>query len=198
MSSIGAGFSMSLDGFIADENNDASRVFAWMMMGDTEVKVQSGEKDYDFKMSETGAERFEEAPKTVGAIISGRGMFDTAHAWGGRHPMGVPVVILTHSIPQEWADSPHFTFVTEGGLDAALAKAREIAGDKALAVGGAEITRQFLKAGLLDEIGIDLVPVLLGKGVRLFESLGIEPIELDCTSAVKAPGVVHLSFKVKK
>src|SRR5205085_4712345 len=103
---------------IADENKDASRVFAWMMMGSTEVKVQSGEKDYDLKMSEKGAERFEEAPKTVGAIISGRGMFDAAHAWGGKHPMGVPVVILTHSVPQEWANSPSFSFVTEG-FDAA-------------------------------------------------------------------------------
>ena len=197
MGSIQAGFSMSLDGFIADENNDASRVFAWMTMGSTEVKVSSGEKDYDLKMSEKGAERFEQAPKTIGAIISGRGMFDTAHAWGGKHPMGVPVVILTHTIPQEWTSSPSFTFVTDG-FDAALAKAREIAGDKTIAVGGADITRQFLKAGLLDEIGIELVPVLLGKGVRLFEYLGIEPIELECTNATRAPGVVHMNFKVVK
>src|SRR4051794_18424550 len=116
MSSIGAGFSMSLDGFIADENNDASRVFAWMMMGGTEVKVTSGDTDYDLKVSEESAGRWEDAPKITGAILSGRGMFDTAHAWGGKHPMGVPVVVLTHSIPQEWASSPNFTFVTEGGL----------------------------------------------------------------------------------
>jgi len=198
MGTIGAGFSMSLDGFIADENNDASRVFAWMMMGNTEVKLESGDVDYDLKMSEEGAERFEQAPLTVGAIVSGRGMFDTAQAWGGRHPMGVPVVVLTHSIPQEWASSPNFTFVTEGGLNAALAKAKEIAGDKNIAVGGADITRQCLKAGLLDELGIDLVPVLLGKGVRMFEYMGIEPVELECVSAVKAPGVVHMMFKVVK
>ena len=197
MTTIAAGFSMSLDGFIADEHDDPSLVFAWMMMGDTAVKVQTGDKDYDFKVDEESADRWDTSKMPFGVVVSGRGMFDTAQAWGGKHPMGVPVVVLTHSIPQQWADSPNFTFVTEG-LEAALAKAADIAGDKQIAVGGADVTRQFLKAGLLDEIGIDLVPVLMGKGVRLFEYLGIEPIHLECTNAVKAPGVVHLGFKVVK
>lgn len=113
--------------------------------------------------------------------------------------MNVPVVVLTHNIPQEWADkldSP-FTFVTDG-IESAIETAREIAGDKNIGVGGADITRQCLKLGLLDEIGIDLVPVLLGEGVRLFEHLGIEPIELEITGVTAAPGVTHLGYRVLK
>lgn len=197
MGSIGAGFSMSLDGFIAGPGDDVMRLFQWMFSGNTDVKVTIGEEELNLKVASEDAERWE-AP-AMGAIVSGRRMFDVAEAWGGKHPMNVPVVVLTHTIPQEWVkkESP-FTFVTEGGIEAAVEQARKIAGDKSIGVGGADITRQCLKAGLLDEIGIDLVPVLLGSGVRLFEHLGIEPIELECTSASNAPGVTHLKFRVIK
>jgi dihydrofolate reductase len=83
-------------------------------------------------------------------------------------------------------------------VESAIEQAKKIAGDKNVGVGGAEITRQCLKAGLLDEIGIDLVPVLLGKGVRLFEYLGIEPIELEITGVIESPGVTHLRYRIIK
>jgi len=198
MGRIGAGFSMSLDGFIAGPQDDVQRLFQWMYSGDKDVKLTSGNTDFDLKVSSESAERFEEAPKTYGAIVSGRRMFDVAHAWGGKHPMGVPVVVLTHSVPQEWSkEGSPFTFVT-GGIAQAIDAARKIAGDKNIGVGGADVTRQCLKAGLLDDISIDLVPVLLGQGVRLFEYLGIEPIELETTGVTRAPGVTHLTFSVKK
>jgi len=197
MGSIGAGFSMSLDGFIAGPGDDIMRLFSWMFSGDTDVKINIGEEEMDLKVSSEDAERWE-APE-MGAIVSGRRMFDVAEAWGGKHPMNVPVVVLTHTVPQEWVkEGSPFTFVTEGGIEAAVEQARKIAGNKGIGVGGADITRQCLKAGLLDEIGIDLVPVLLGSGVRLFEHLGIEPIELECTSMTQAPGVTHMRFRVIK
>jgi dihydrofolate reductase len=125
-------------------------------------------------------------------------MFDVSGAWGGKHPMDVPVVVLTHIVPQEWVyEGSPFTFVTEG-IEQAVEHAQAIAGDKTVGVGGADVTRQCLKAGLLDEIGIDLVPVLLGSGVRLFEHLGIEPVELERTSVTEAPGVTHIRFRVVK
>ena len=198
MGSIGAGFSMSLDGFIAGPGDDVQRLFAWMTLGDTDLNLSSGDTDYELKVSEESAQSFEESMSSTGAIISGRGMFDVAHAWGGQHPLGVPVIVLTHTIPQEWAyEASPFTFVTDG-VESAIEKARKIAGGKNIGVGGADITRQCLKLGLLDEIQIDLVPVLLGQGVRLFEQLGIEPIELERTGVVTAPGVTHLSFRVLK
>jgi dihydrofolate reductase len=188
METIAAGFSMSLDGFIAGPNDDTSLVFAWMFSGDTDLKVSIGDQEVDLKMSSEKA----------GAIVSGRRMFDVAHAWGGKHPMNVPVVVVTHHVPQEWAgkDSP-FTFVT-GGIESAITKAWEIAGDKNIGVGGADVARQCLKLGLLDEIHIDLVPVLLGQGVRLFEYMGIEPVQLESTDVSRSPGVTHLSFRVVK
>jgi dihydrofolate reductase len=198
MGTVGAGFSMSLDGFIAGPNDDVQRLFAWMFSGDKDIKVSTGDREMELKVSSESAERFEDSTKTIGAIVSGRRMFDVAGAWGGKHPMDVPVFVVTHSISQEWVKpgSP-FTFVVEG-VESAVKMAKKVAGDKNVGVGGAEITRQCLKAGLLDEIGIDLVPVILGDGVRLFEHLGIEPVELEITSVTKAPGVTHLRYRVLK
>jgi dihydrofolate reductase len=193
---VGAGFSMSLDGFIAGPDDDVQRLFAWMSLGDTDLGLSSGDTDFDLQMSSEDTEQFEETVRQTGAIVSGRRMFDVAGAWGGEHPMGVPVVVVTHTIPDEWAyEGSPFTFVTEG-VETAVGKAREIAGDKDIGVGGADVARQCLKLGLLDEIQIDLVPVLLGRGVRLFEYLGIEPVELEITGVRRSPGVVHLSFRV--
>lgn len=198
MGTIAAGFSMSLDGFIAGPGDDVMRLFAWMSQGDTELNLTSGDTDFDLKVSSESADRFQDTQKQTGAIVSGRRMFDVAGAWGGKHPMNVPVVVVTHTVPQEWVkEGSPFTFVTDG-VESAIEKAREIAGEKNIGVGGADITRQCLKLGLLDEIQIDLVPVLLGQGVRLFEYLGIEPIELERTSVIEAPGVTHLSFRIAK
>jgi dihydrofolate reductase len=110
----------------------------------------------------------------------------------------VPTFVVTHTIPQDWVykGSP-FTFVTDG-VESAVEKAREVAGDKTVAVGAASIAQQCIRAGLLDEIHVDLVPVLLGNGVRLFDHLGTEPIELESTSVIEAPGVTHLTFRVVK
>lgn len=189
---------MSLDGFIAGPGDDVQRLFAWMFSGDTDYTVSIGDEEMDLKLDEKSAESYDDAIQTIGAIVSGRRMFDVAHAWGGKHPMDVPVFVVTHSVPPEWADveSP-FTFVTDG-LESAIAQARQAAGDKNVGVGGADVARQCLKAGLLDEIGIDLVPVLLGDGVRLFEHLGIEPVELEATGMDQGQGVTHLRFRVLK
>jgi dihydrofolate reductase len=99
---------------------------------------------------------------------------------------------------EEWgkAGSP-FTFVTDG-VESAIRQAKKAAGDKNVAVSSANIAQQCLKAGLLDEIQIDLAPVLLGSGVRLFDHLGTEPIELECTRVVEAPRVTHLRFRILK
>ena len=105
---------------------------------------------------------------------------------------------MTHTVPREWvkAGSP-FAFVTDG-VASAIRQAQQAAGDKDVAVGSAQIMQQCLQAGLLDELRIDLAPVLLGDGVRLFEHLGAAPIALERTRVVEAPGVTHLRFRVVK
>ncbi|MCL4249245.1 MAG: dihydrofolate reductase family protein [Anaerolineae bacterium] len=199
MGTVGAGFSMSLDGFIAGPNDDMQQVFAWMFKGDQDVQVSIGDEAIDLKLTSEGVDQREGAAQAIGAILSGRRMFDVAGAWGGKHPLNVPIVVLTHHPPQEWVSKPGspFTFVTDG-IESAVAKAKAIAGDKNVGVGGADVTRQCLKAGLLDEIGIDLVPVLLGSGVRLFEQIGIEPVELEILGVTEDTGVTHLRYRVVK
>jgi dihydrofolate reductase len=148
------------------------------------------------EVSAVSAAHLREMVPTLGALVTGRRTFDIAHAWGGRHPLNVPVVVMTHTIPQEWAGKDSvFTFVSDG-IESAVARAQQIAGDKNASVGAASITQQCLNAGLLDEIYIDLVPVLLGGGVRLFDRLSIKPIELESIGVAEAPGVTHLGFRV--
>jgi dihydrofolate reductase len=118
--------------------------------------------------------------------------------WGGKHPLDVPVFVVTSSVPREWVyEGSPFTFVTDG-LESALEQAKAVAGDKDVGVGAASIVQQCLRAGLLDEIHIDLVPVLLGGGVGLFDHLGIGPIDLERTRVIEGAGVTHLTFRVLK
>lgn len=198
MGKVGTGFSMSLDGFIAEPNDDIQRLFAWMFKGDTDFKQSSGDMDLSLKVSAESAELIEQATKTTGALVAGRRLFDVADAWGGKHPMDVPVVVVTHTVPQEWVrEGSPFTFVTDG-IESAIEKARQIAGDKDVVVASASIVQQCIKLGLLDNIHIDLVPILLGDGIRLFDHLAAAPIELESTSVIKTPDVTHLDFRVVK
>ena len=113
-------------------------------------------------------------------------------------PLGVPTFVVTHTVPQEWVyEGSPFTFVTDG-LESAVEQTKAVAVDKDVAVGAASIAQQCIRAGLLDEIHVDLVPVLLGDGVRLFEHLGVGPIELEGPRVIEAPGVTHLTFRVVK
>jgi len=196
MSKVIAGFSMSLDGFVADPDDGVEHVFKWYSVGGTDAEVMSG--DNAFKMSREGADFVEEAGRGAGVLVTARRSFDIAHAWGGKHPMDVPMVVVTHRIPQEWADregSP-FTFVTEG-VPKAIDVAREIAGDKDVVVGAPSVTQQCLQLGLLDAIHIDLAPVVLGHGIRLFDHL-TKPIELLVTEASGNPHVTHITYRVTK
>ena len=196
MSRVIAGFSMSLDGFVADPEDGTDQVFRWYSAGGTDAEVMAG--DQAFGMSREGAELIEEAGRGAGVLVTARRTFDIAHAWGGKHPMGVPMVVVTHRVPEEWANregSP-FTFVTEG-VPKAIDVAREIAGDKDVVVGAPSVTQQCLQLGLLDAVHIDLVPVVLGSGIRLFEHLA-KPVELLVTEASGNPHVTHLTYRVIK
>jgi dihydrofolate reductase len=112
--------------------------------------------------------------------------------------MDVPVFVVTHSIPEEWVyEGSPFTFVTDG-IESAVERAKSVAGGKDVGIGGANVAQQAIRAGLIDEIGIDLVPVLLGGGVRFFDNLVNVPVKLARTRVVEAPGVTHLRFRVVK
>ncbi len=130
--------------------------------------------------------------------MTGRRTFDITNGWGGSPPLGVPTFVVTHTVPQEWVyEGSPFTFVTDG-VESAVEQAKAVAGDKDAAVGAASIAQQCIGAGPLDEIHVDLTPVLLGDGVRLFDHLGTKPIELQSTRVVEGAGVTHLTFRVVK
>jgi dihydrofolate reductase len=151
-----------------------------------------------FRVSHASVELLREVHGTMGALVTGRRTFDITNGWGGRPPLGVPTFVVTHTVPEEWVyEGSPFTFVTDD-VESAVEQAKAVAGDKNVAVGAASIAQQCIRAGLLDEIHVDLVPVLLGGGVRLFEHLGTEPIELESTRVIEAPGVTHLTFRVAK
>lgn len=194
---------VSLDGFVTGPNDGpenglgdgGDRLFKWYFSGNTEIPISDGRMV--LKVSPQSAELLKKSMGTFGADVWGRRTFDIARAWDG-HPPRTPCFVVTHTIPQEWAKagSP-FTFVTDG-IESAIRQAKKAAGDKDVVVCTASLLQQCLKAGLLDEIYIDVVPVLLGNGVRLFEDLGTTPIELESIRAIGAPSVTHLGFRVIK
>ena len=204
MGKVSIGLSMSLDGFIAGPNDgperplgeSGERLFAWYSDGDTEYRLPGTEMV--FNVSPQSAELLRKAHSKMGAFVAGRRTFDITNGWGGNPPLGVPTFVVTHAVPQGWSyEGSPFTFVTDG-VGSAVEQAKAVAGDKDVAVGAASIAQQCIRAELLDEIHLDLVPVLLGEGVRLFDRLGTGPIELERTEVVEAPGVTHLTFRVVK
>jgi dihydrofolate reductase len=160
MTKLIADMSMSLDGRIATLDDDISRLTRWFFDGDTEVVPGA-----PFRTSSNSAELLREALDGVGAIIGGRRYFDLAGGWGGHHPMGVPVYILTHQPPADWPADSTIHFVTDG-LECAITLARDAAAGKDVAIATPGIVRQCLNAGVLDELQINLVGVVLGAGGR--------------------------------
>jgi len=171
------------------------RLLAWYMGGDTEYRPPGTEMV--FKVSPQTAEYLRETSTTTGALVTGRRTFDLTNGWGGGHPLGVPVFVVTHSVPQQWVyEGSPFTFVGDG-LESAVAQAKAVAGDRDVGVIGANLVQQCIRSGLLDEIHLDLVPILLGDGVQLFDH-STEPIELEATRVIGGAGVTHLTFRVVK
>jgi dihydrofolate reductase len=198
MSTVYTGASMSLDGYIAGPHETGfEHLFKWYGNGD--VVVTTTHEDLTMRLTPVSAEHFRTILEVTGAIVVGRKLFDLTDGWGGNHPMGCPVVVVTHSVPDGWPrEGAPFTFVTDG-IEAAVERAGELAGDKVVGVNGGTIARQCLDAGLLDEIWVDLVPVLLGGGTPFFEQLAGAPVVLEGpTSVVEGVDVTHLRYRVRR
>lgn len=196
--------SVSLDGFVAGPNDSpenplgdgGERLFQWYSTGDTPFPLRGTEMV--FHISQTSADFLREEWNQIGAMVAGRRMFDIAGAWGGKPPGGGPCFIVTHTAPQEWLyEGSPFTFVTDG-VESAIRQAREATGEGNVSVSSASIVQQCIRAGLLDEVQVDLVAVLLGGGVRLFNNLGPKPIQLERIAVVETPDVTHMKFRVIK
>ncbi len=200
MGKVVVGLSMSVDGFIAGPNDGpgnplgdgGGRLFDWWSAGTERVGP-----DDRFRPPARSRPVVEEMFE-CGAIITGRRTFDIANGWGGHHPVGAPFFLLTHDPPDQHVGPGTDGTVVTDGIESALEKARAVARDRDIAVGAADVAQQYLKAGLLDEIHVNLVPVLLGGGVRLFANLEDHQFDLECTRVVESDGVTHLRYRIVK
>jgi dihydrofolate reductase len=194
--------STSLDGCIAGADDSpqqplgigGDRLFKWFSDADTPSRYYP-----DFRMSAVSAAFFDEGAGRVGSVIAGRRTYDVSGAWGGSGPLaGVPLFVLTHRVPDAVpAGDPPYTFVTDG-IGRAVEQARTAAGGKDVALMGATTVQQALRAGLLDELVINLVPVVLGRGARPLDGLEPGSVQLDLVRVLDAPGVTHLTYRVIK
>jgi dihydrofolate reductase len=167
--------SVSLDGFMARPDGKPGRLRDWLETDEPESR-----------------QVLDDLMARVGAAVVGRKTYDDS-GWDGETPFGWPVFVVTHE-PPEGAELP-FVFVTEG-VEHAVRLAKEAAGEKDVAVLGGDMTRQALSAGLLDELHLDLVPVLYGEGVRFLDDFEGGPVRLERTGLVDAPSAAHVSFRV--
>jgi dihydrofolate reductase len=197
MGQVIANASMSLDGYIAKDDNTIGRLFDWLQNG--EVEIPTATEGLTLHMSQPSAEYWKQYVDGLAALVCGRTLFDFTGGWGGRHTADVPVVVVTHQVPTEWVeahpDAP-FHFVTDG-VAAAVAKAQAIAGERTVAVTAGTIARQCLELGLLDAVAVDLVPVVMGRGRPFFGELSLDEVPLgDPTVCIQGDRVTHLLFPV--
>jgi dihydrofolate reductase len=204
--------SISADGFVAGPNpsgNDplgegGEQLHEWI------VKLAAWRKPHGREGGEVNASTpvIEEALSNVGATVMGRKMFGGGPGpwgddpwegwWGEEPPFHTPVFVLTHHErqPLEKEGGTTFNFVTDG-IKSALEQAKQAAGGKDVALGGgADVAQQYLAAGLIDELDLNIVPVLLGGGTRLFDNLAGSDIALEQMRAIEGPGVTHIKYRV--
>jgi len=196
MTQVNAGITTSLDGYIVGPNDGPGRG-----LGDGGERLHywvfGGPWTYDEEPrgEPTGADKevLDDAFARVGAVVGGRNTYEAAEAWGGHNPFGVPFFILTHR-PEDAPADDGFTFVN--GLDKAITRARDAAGSKDVFImGGADVIRQALRAGVVEELSISIAPVVLGGGKRLFDGLD-EPVSLEHLRLLQSPFATHITYRV--
>jgi dihydrofolate reductase len=187
---------MSLDGFIAQPDDDPAELFDWYWGGD--VAVPSAQETMTFSVDAASAPMLQELMSGCGAIVAGRRLFDLTDGWGDNHPTGAPVVVVTHRPPPDDAAGrfPRTTFT--GSVEEAITTAKEIAGDEFVTIASADIIQQALSLGLVDELCISQVPVLFGDGIRYFGELVDGHVRLEDPAVVRGTRALHLRYPVRR
>jgi dihydrofolate reductase len=148
MGKVVSHMTMSLDGFVADPHDGVEELFGWHEAGP--VTVPSADERWSFKVDERSAQMLREVLAGTGALVCGRRLFDLTNGWDDRHPVGAPVVVVTHHPPQ--AAGKWTTITVAGSVESGIAAARQIAGDKDVSIASASIAAQALDLGLVDEV----------------------------------------------
>jgi dihydrofolate reductase len=198
MGKVIAALSMSLDGFIAAPDDSVPHIFDWYENGP--VRFEWPGNDMVSQVTPQSAAYLRATLDESGALVVGRRVFDITDGWAGHHPVGVPVFVVSHRGPEGWDerhDASRTTFVHDG-VESAIRQAQAVAGDKSIGVAGPSIAQQCLDLGLLDELHVELAPVLLGDGIPFFAKQAQAPVLLDNPRVIEGDRVTHLAYTVRK
>jgi dihydrofolate reductase len=187
---------MSLDGFVAQPDDNPAELFDWYWNG--EVVVPSAQEEMSFAVDAASAPMLRELTSGCGAIVAGRRLFDQTDGWDDQHPAGAPVVVVTHRPPPDNAATrfPRTTFT--GSVEEGVEAAKKIAGDRFVTIASADIIHQAVDLGLVDEICLSQVPVLFGTGIRYFGELVRGHVMLDDPIVVQGLRALHLRYPVRR
>lgn len=185
--------SVSVDGFIADDNDDPGHLFDWLTGGDVALD-DSGV----LKVSQASYDYTRPYWDEIGVTIAGRHVFDVTDGWDGTPPSGIDhVVVVSHRPPPEgWNTELPFHFVE--GVEAAVARAKELAGDRTVEVAAGDVGGQALAAGLVDEVRMDVVPVVFGAGKRFFGETDAQHLLEDPDVVLPGTRVLHLRYRARR
>ena len=189
---------VSLDGYIAFEDNSVGPLFDYYGNGDVTTTFVDG--GMEFHVTPPTAGYLREIAASTGACVIGRVLFDYTNGWNGEPAAGDHVFVVTHEVPDDWPhlETAPFTFVTEG-IETAIAQAREHCGERNIALNAGDVGGQALAAGLVDEVVLNLVPVVLGSGKSFFGAGGVaEPVLLGNPRVIEGDRVTHLIYPVQR
>ena len=183
---------VSVDGFIADADDEVGPLFDWYFNGDADI-VEGG----PFKVTRTSVEYVRPMWQRIGSTVIGRHLFDLTNGWEGTPPAGEHIVVVTHRPrPEGWHPEASCRFVDD--VAAAIAAARELAGDRDVAVAAGEVGGQAFALGLVDEVAMDVVPVVFGSGKRYFGSLDAHHLLDDPDVVIQGRRVLHLRYRARR
>lgn len=194
---------VSVDGFIADDKDDVGPLHEWYSSGDHPI-IEGGDQQFDhsgagsrFKVSSASVEYVRSMWESIGAIVMGRNLFDLVNGWEGQPPAGDHVVVVSHRPkPEGWHPEASYHFVDD--VTAAIDEAQELAGERTISVNAGDVGGQILAAGLVDEVVMDVVPVVFGSGKRYFGSIDGQHLLEDPHVVIQGDRVLHLKFKVRR
>ncbi|GAA2210313.1 dihydrofolate reductase family protein [Nonomuraea monospora] len=184
---------VSVDGFIADTNDQVGPLFDWLSNGDVPLDATG-----DIKVSQPSHDYIRPYWDEIGVTVVGRHVFDLTNGWNGKPPAGIDhLVVVTHRpTPETW--NPNAPFHFADGIETAMAKAQELAGDRTVEVAAGDVGGQVLAAGLVDEVAMDVVPVVFGSGKRYFGTVDAQHLLADADVVVRGDRVLHLRYRVRR
>jgi dihydrofolate reductase len=183
---------VSVDGFIADAEDNVGPLFEWYFNGDAEI-VDGG----PFKVSRDSVRYVRPMWQRIGTTVMGRHLFDLTNGWEGTPPAGEHIVVVSHRPrPEGWHPEASCQFVDDVGR--AIRIARELAGERDVAVTAGDVGGQALALGLVDEVAMDVVPVVFGRGKRYFGTLDAQQLLEDSDVVIQGRRVLHLRYRVRR